>query len=54
MTALFEIDDLHAVVTKAGVDKLQRTDGTHYTPDGCKTLAKAVVKSIAIDSSPEK
>jgi lysophospholipase L1-like esterase len=41
-----EIDDLHAVVTKAGIDKIQRTDGTHYTPDGSKVLAKAVVKSV--------
>jgi lysophospholipase L1-like esterase len=41
-----EIDDLHAVVTEAGVAKIQRTDGTHYTPDGSKTLAKAVVKSV--------
>jgi lysophospholipase L1-like esterase len=41
-----EIDDLHAVVMKAGIEKVQRTDGTHYTPDGSKTLAKAVVKSV--------
>lgn len=44
-----EIDNLHAVVTKAGIEKIQRTDGTHYKPDGCKTLAKAVVKSVTGD-----
>jgi lysophospholipase L1-like esterase len=48
-----EIDDLHAVVTKAGVDKVQRTDGTHYTPEGSKTLAEAVVKSVTSDA-PKK
>src|SRR5262245_13381878 len=41
-----EIDDLHAGVNKAGNEKRQRTDGTHYTENGCKTLAKAVVKSV--------
>jgi lysophospholipase L1-like esterase len=41
-----EIDDLNAVVAKAGVDKIQRTDGTHYTPEGFKTLAKAVARSV--------
>ncbi len=41
-----EIDDLHAIVAEAGVEKMQRTDGTHYTPDGNKELAKAVVKSV--------
>lgn len=41
-----EIDDLHAVVMKAGLDKIQRTDGTHYTPEGSKVLAKAVSNCI--------
>jgi lysophospholipase L1-like esterase len=41
-----EIDDLHVVVTNAGVEKVQRTDGTHYTANGSKALAKAVVKSV--------
>lgn len=44
-----EIDDLHAVVAKAGIEKVQRTDGTHYTADGSKALAKAVVKSVTSD-----
>lgn len=48
-----EIDDLHAVVTKAGIEKIQRTDGTHYTAEGSKTLAKAVVKSVT-SKSPGK
>jgi lysophospholipase L1-like esterase len=42
-----EIDDLHAIVAEVGVGKIQRTDGTHFTPDGCKTLAIAVVKSVS-------
>lgn len=46
-----EIDDLHAVVTKAGVEKVQRMDGTHYTADGSKVLAKAVVKSATGEES---
>jgi hypothetical protein len=37
---------LHTVVTEAGIDKVQRTDGTHYTADGSKVLAKAVVTSV--------
>jgi len=45
-----EIDDLHAIVTEAGVAKIQRPDGTHYTPDGSQTLAKAVVKSVTKES----
>jgi hypothetical protein len=45
-----EINDLHAVVTKAGIEKVQRTDGTHYTAEGSKTLAKAVVKSVTSKS----
>ena len=44
-----EIDDLHAVVTEAGIDKVQRTDGTHYLPAGYQALAKAVVKSVTKD-----
>jgi lysophospholipase L1-like esterase len=41
-----EIDDLHTVVADAGIEKMQRADGTHYTPDGNKKLAKAVVESV--------
>lgn len=41
-----EIDDLHAVVDKAGIDKIQRNDGTHYSPAGSKVLAEAVVKCV--------
>jgi lysophospholipase L1-like esterase len=48
-----EIDDLHTVVTKAGIEKVQRTDGTHYTGEGSKALAKAVVKSVT-NKSPDK
>jgi lysophospholipase L1-like esterase len=49
-----EIDDLHTVVEKAGVAKVQRTDGTHYTPDGSKVLAEAVVKSVMSEAPAKK
>jgi lysophospholipase L1-like esterase len=42
-----EVEDLHTVVTEAGIEKIQRTDGTHYTADGSKALAKAVVTSVS-------
>ncbi len=41
-----EIDDLHTVVNKAGIDKVQRTDGTHYTDEGSKVLAENVARSV--------
>jgi lysophospholipase L1-like esterase len=49
-----EIDDLHAAVTKAGIDKIQRPDGTHYTPEGSKALAKVVVKSFTSEPSDNR
>lgn len=49
-----EVNDLHAVVEKAGVAKMQKTDGTHYTPDGSKVLAEAVVKSVTSEAPTKK
>jgi lysophospholipase L1-like esterase len=49
-----EIDDLHSVVTEAGVKKVQRADGTHYSPDGSKLLAEAVIKSVTADTGTKK
>lgn len=40
------INDLHAVVTKGGPEKLLGADGTHYTPAGKELLAEAVADAI--------
>lgn len=40
------VNDLHAVVTKGGPEKLLGADGTHYTPAGNERLADAVADAI--------
>ncbi|HJZ91697.1 MAG TPA: GDSL-type esterase/lipase family protein [Gemmataceae bacterium] len=40
------VDDLHAVVTHRGAEKLLGADGTHYTPAGYEALSEAVANSV--------
>jgi lysophospholipase L1-like esterase len=42
-----EIDDLHAVVQRAGVERCVSPDGVHMTEEGNRLLAEAVAGSIA-------
>jgi lysophospholipase L1-like esterase/dienelactone hydrolase len=41
------VDDLHAVIERGGVAKLQAADGTHYTPAGYGLLAAAVADCVS-------
>ena len=41
-----EINDLYTVIVDAGRDGLLREDGVHFTPDGSRLLAGAVVEAI--------
>ena len=40
------VNDLYAVVEKAGRDRLLTTDGVHFTEEGSTLLGKAVAESI--------
>ncbi len=40
------VDDLHTMVTRGGIEKLQAADGTHYTPAGNELLAAAVADCV--------
>lgn len=40
------VHDLHWLVERGGVEKLQRPDGTHYTPEGCRVQGEAVADCI--------
>lgn len=40
------VNDLHSVVKEAGPEEVMTRDGVHFTPDGSKALAAAVVKHI--------
>jgi len=40
------VDDLYAVITTAGRDRLLLPDGVHYRPEGYALLGEAVVRAI--------
>ncbi len=40
------VNDLHAMVSQAGVDRMIGSDGTHYTPAGYERLAEAVADCL--------
>lgn len=40
------VNDLFAVVTEAGKDKLLGADGVHFTPEGYEVLGRAVAEAI--------
>lgn len=40
------VNDLHRIVTEAGVERLLAEDGVHYTVEGCEVLGKAVATAI--------
>jgi len=41
-----EINDLYNVVMEAGRDEILQNDGVHFTEEGSKILARAVVKAV--------
>lgn len=45
------VHDLYAVVHEAGLERLQTSDGVHYTPAGYDLLADAVAKRIRFELS---
>jgi lysophospholipase L1-like esterase len=40
------VNDLYTAVQQAGRDRLLKTDGVHFNPDGCALLSRAVADAV--------